>query len=175
MGQCWLCEAVFWRSAFKTRRWLTSEAAWDKRALNGNGQCWLSVRLWHFRSHLNTAAFGYASFGLGASELVRNSSNPEAPELVREPLGHASFGLGADQNWSAAGLGAAKVAKPRKLPQPPLGRSCAGRFRVYIYNATLIRASAGLHDVLCRSRSSRSFGLRVAVVERSAKTLAFRV
>ena len=38
------CEAVFWRSAFKTRRWVTSEAAWDSRALNGNGQCWPSRR-----------------------------------------------------------------------------------------------------------------------------------
>ena len=39
------CDAVFWRSAFKTRRWVTSEAAWDRRALNGNGQCWPSARL----------------------------------------------------------------------------------------------------------------------------------
>ena len=36
-------------------------------------------------------------------------------------------------------------------------------------------ALPGLHDVLCRSRSSGSFGLRVAVVEPSAKTLGFRV
>ena len=34
-------------------------------------------------------------------------------------------------------------------------------------------ALPGLHDVLCRSRSSGSFGLRVAVVEPSAKTLGF--
>ena len=34
-------------------------------------------------------------------------------------------------------------------------------------------ALPGLHDVLCRSRSSGSFGLRVAVVEPSAKTSGF--
>ena len=37
------------------------------------------------------------------------------------------------------------------------------------------RALPGLHDVLCRLRSSGSFGLRVAVVEPSAKTLGFKV
>ena len=36
-------------------------------------------------------------------------------------------------------------------------------------------ALPALHDVLCRSRSSGSFGLRVAVVEPSAKTLGLRV
>ena len=41
------CEAVFWRSAFATRCWFSSEAAWDGRAFNGNGdaQCWPSLRL----------------------------------------------------------------------------------------------------------------------------------
>ena len=35
-------------------------------------------------------------------------------------------------------------------------------------------AFPALHDILCRSRSSGSFGLRVAVGEPSAKTLGFR-
>ena len=35
-------------------------------------------------------------------------------------------------------------------------------------------ALPGLHDVLCRSRSSGSFGLRVAVVEPSAKDFGVR-
>ena len=38
------CEAVS-LSAFVMRCLLTSEAAWDSRALNGDDQCWLSVRL----------------------------------------------------------------------------------------------------------------------------------
>ena len=68
---------------------------------------------------------------------------------------------------------------PRGVPAKTLG------FRV----STLLRGRAssgrhgggsrpalpGLHDVFCRSRSSGSFGLRVAVVEPSAKTLGFKV
>ena len=38
------CEAVS-VSAFVTRCWLTSEAIWNSQAVNGEGQCWLSVRL----------------------------------------------------------------------------------------------------------------------------------
>ena len=39
------CETVLSRSAFATRCWVTSEAAWDSRAFNGDDQCWLSLRL----------------------------------------------------------------------------------------------------------------------------------
>ena len=38
-------ETALWRSAFATRCWVTSEAARDSRAFNGDGQCWLSLRL----------------------------------------------------------------------------------------------------------------------------------
>ena len=59
------------------------------------------------------------------------------------------------------------------------------RFRVYTFTPPWegpVRAPwwgsrpalPGLHDDLCRSRSSGSFGLRVAVVEPSAKTLGFK-
>ena len=69
---------------------------------------------------------------------------------------------------------------PRGVPAKNLG------FRVYTFTPPWEGpegrhgggsrpALPGLHDVLCRSRSSGSFGLRVAVVEPSAKTLGFRV
>ena len=47
-------------TTFATRCWATSEAAWDSRDFNGDGHCWLSLRLsGHFSSRLNTAAQGW--------------------------------------------------------------------------------------------------------------------
>ena len=63
-------------------------------------------------------------------------------------------------------------AKILGLGSPPLhlrGRAPSGR-----HGGGSRPALPGLHDVLCRSRSSGSFGLRVAVVE-LRKTLGFRV
>ena len=62
--------------------------------------------------------------------------------------------------------------KPLGLGSIPLhlrGRAPSGR-----HGGGSRPALPGLHDVLCRSRSSGSVGLRVAVVEPSAKTFAFR-
>ena len=56
------------------------------------------------------------------------------------------------------------------LPLHLRGRAPSGR-----HGGGSRPALPGLHDVLCLSRSSGSFGLRVAVVEPSAKTLGFRV
>ena len=55
------------------------------------------------------------------------------------------------------------------LPLHLRGRAPSGR-----HGGGSRPALPGLYDVLCRSRSSGSFGLRVAVVEPSAKTLGFR-
>ena len=90
------------------------------------------------------------------SAIDLGAARPETPELVREPFGHASFGLGPDQNWSAR-------------------RTSVGGPRQGAMVAAVAQLKPGLHDVLCRSRSSGSFGLHMAVVEPSAKTLRNRV
>ena len=87
-------------------------------------------------------------------------------------FGKALGGLGGGTPGSP-GPGGCSSRVPEKCQQKPLslgsiplhlrGRAPSGR-----HVGGSRPALPGLHDVLCRSRSSGSFGLRVAVVEPSA-------
>ena len=65
-----VCEIVLWRSAFATRCWVTSEAAWDSRASNGEVSAGFSeaVVSGHFSGSLNMAARGWLQTLLGSAE-----------------------------------------------------------------------------------------------------------
>ena len=127
----------------------------------------------------------------------------EAPEGPRDIQGCASknsHGTGAAAHMSKDVVAMAQLRGLRNgarfwlqggTPGPPAPRGCSRRvagtrkqklWGLYLYTSlgglrkgAMVAAVAQLYLVLCRSRSSGSFGLRVAVVEPSAKTLGFRV
>ena len=106
---------------------------------------------------------------------------PGRPERAESPkmVDFERFWL---QRGTPGSPGPRKVLQqgPRRCQQKPLGLGSVplhlcGRAPSGRHGGGSRPALPALHDVLCRSRSSGSFGLRVAVVEPSARTLGFGV
>ena len=175
-GQCWLsvkllCQGTSAATWLQQRRlaldvirfgkevavrcWLISEATWNSRAVNGDGQCWLSVRL--LCQGTSTAAWIHAFNGngpcwLSARLLCQGTS--VAAWILRLP--------GHDRNRSGA---AGNTAEPPELvrEQPEFVRVREPSFLWKAQKAPWKRSGGSSREV------------RVAVVEPSAKTLGLKV
>ena len=135
---------------------------------------------------------GHATIGLARPELVASGRR----ELPAKPQKQAGKGQLRSRNlscqdsdnwlffsilhvfplfWLSGGTPrpASLPGLSREVPRHVLAKILG--FRVSTFTPPRHGGDSRLHDALCRSRSSGSFGLRVAVVEPSAKTLGLRV
>ena len=100
-------------TTFATRCGATSEAAWDSRAFNGDGHCWLSLRLsGHFSSRRNTVAQGWlqtllcsacrAQSRCVAAGRCRGSWRRDVPAKILTEQGAAAH-MSAELVWNWSG------------------------------------------------------------------------